>query len=147
MKAKRFLSIIVLVACLFVSASAAYAYDLDNPKHLGYEQKNPVGGSDSPPPVGGTTSNPTGIKIVNPLVGGDMTIDEIVEKIINFLLLIGGPIAALMYVYAGFQFLSAAGDAKKINAAKQTIIWTSIGVAVLILSFGIVQIVKDLLSV
>lgn len=129
MKAKRFLSIIAVSAFLLFSGGIACAA--------------PVGGEPAANPVGGTAD---GIKIVNPLEGGDLTVDQIVERVINFLLLIGGPIAALMYVYAGFQFLTAGGDARKIVAAKNTILWTSIGVAVLVLSFGIVEMVKSLLS-
>lgn len=83
--------------------------------------------------------------IINP-VGFSGSVGEIVDRIINLLLLVGAPLATLMYVWAGFQFLSSAGDEKKISVAKKTVLWTTIGIAVLILSKGIILSVKNLLS-
>lgn len=83
--------------------------------------------------------------INNPLnVGGN--IEDVLDAIINLLLTVGIPIAGLMYLWAGFQFLTAGGQEKKINTAKQTLIWTTIGVAVLLAGKGIVVVVEGLLT-
>lgn len=84
--------------------------------------------------------------IKNPLsVGGN--IENIIDAIItNFLMPIGFSLAGLMYLWAGFQFLTAGGQDKKITSAKQTLLWTTIGVLVIIAAKGIVIVVKGLLT-
>jgi hypothetical protein len=84
--------------------------------------------------------------INNPLaVGGN--IEDILDKIITDLLMpVGFSLAGLMYLWAGFQFLTAGGQDKKITTAKQTLIWTTIGVMVILAAKGIVIVVKDLLT-
>jgi hypothetical protein len=83
--------------------------------------------------------------IKNPLsVGGNL--EDILDAVTNLLLTIGLPLAGLMYLYAGFQFLTAGGQEKKITSAKQTLLWTTIGVVVLLSAKGIVIAVKGLLT-
>jgi len=72
--------------------------------------------------------------------------EDILNKVIDLLLTIGLPLAGLMYLYAGFQFLTAGGQEKKITSAKQTLLWTTIGVVVLLSAKGIVIAVKGLLT-
>jgi|SRR3990167_7572882 len=47
----------------------------------------------------------------------------LVRNTINFLLIITAPIAAIMFAYAGFLYLTAAGDSGKISKA-HGIFWT-----------------------
>ncbi|MDD4930816.1 MAG: pilin [Candidatus Colwellbacteria bacterium] len=109
---------------------------------------NPTGGS----PAGSTNPSyvPADFQICNPLsdncTGGGGTIEDILDKVINFILLIAAPIAALMYVWAGFMFLTAGGDPKKIDQAKKAVLWTSIGIGVLVISKGLVIVVQDILT-
>jgi len=83
--------------------------------------------------------------IVNPLSTSG-NVSDIINSIIDLMLKIGGPIAALMYVWAGFQFLTAGGDEKKIATAKKTLVWTTIGIAVLVMSKGIILAVEGILT-
>ena len=82
--------------------------------------------------------------IQNPLAieGG---LQEILALIINFLTNITFIIAPIMYLWAGFQYLTSAGDDKKIKSAKNTIIWTTVGVLIILMAEGIIYIVQDLL--
>jgi len=83
--------------------------------------------------------------IKNPLsVGGN--IEDILDAVTNLLLTIGLPLAGLMYLWAGFQFLTAGGQDKKITSAKQTLLWTTIGVVVLLAAKGIVIAVQGLIT-
>jgi len=89
----------------------------------------------------------TPIQINNPLGSTSGTVGDIVDKILEFLLQVGVPIAVLMYVWAGFLFLTSGGNEKKVNTAKQAVIWTSVGLAVLIISNGLVEVVKSILVI
>ena len=75
----------------------------------------------------------------------DGGLEEIFALIINFLTNIMFIIAPVMYLWAGFQYLTSAGDDKKIKSAKNTIIWTTVGVAIILIGEGIIYIIRSLL--
>ncbi len=52
--------------------------------------------------------------------------------------------AVALGLYSSFLFLTARDNANQIVSAKQTMIYTVIGIAVAVLSFSIVSIVKSL---
>lgn len=85
------------------------------------------------------------VTIQNPLQG--KTVIKILQDITGFFIGIGGFIAAAVVVYAGFQFLFSGGDPQKVNNAKRIIIYAIIGYAIIILSWGIIRIIQQLLGI
>lgn len=53
--------------------------------------------------------------------------------------------AVALGLYSGFLFITARDNANQIVSAKQTMIYTVIGIAVAVLSFSIIAIVKSLI--
>ena len=97
----------------------------------------------------GTGSNPpsTTITIENPL-GAGATIETLLEKIINFLAFQIGPIVAVaMILYAAFLMITAGGDENKFKLGRKTLLYTLIGYGILLLSNGLILVIKDLLGV
>lgn len=92
-----------------------------------------------------TPQNSFKVEIKNPLAFNG-TIDQIIDNILNFLLTIGVPIAGLMFVWAGFLLLTSGGQEKKVTTARQTMIWAAVGLGILILSKGLVALVKTIIS-
>lgn len=72
------------------------------------------------------------------------TISEIVDRIVNFLILIGGPIAAIMVLWGGFQIMTAAGDPEKFATGRKTILYAAIGFVVILAAKGVVGFVKSI---
>lgn len=71
----------------------------------------------------------------------------IVARIIEVFLGLLGMIAVILIIWAGWLWMSAAGDAQKIASAKKTLINAAIGLAIILSAFGITQfIVSRLLS-
>jgi len=64
----------------------------------------------------------------------------ILEKIV---LPIGGVIAVLFLVYAGFLFVTARGSEEQLEHAKETLKWTIIGIAILFGSLAISNGIKN----
>jgi hypothetical protein len=86
-------------------------------------------------------------EINNPIgISGNTSLESIIGAITDFLITIGLPLAGLMYLWAGFQFLTAGGDSNKISGAKKTIIYTTIGVAILLTAKGIGIVVQGILT-
>jgi len=87
----------------------------------------------------------TGNEIPDPLGGRDFT--DITNSIIDWLLIIGVPIAVIMIIYAGFLWMTSAGSEDKVTKARKTLTWALIGLGVLIIGKGFVSILKELLGV
>ena len=49
----------------------------------------------------------------------------------------------IMFIVAGFEFLTAQGDPSKVARARQAVIWGVVGVFVILLAFSIIFIVQN----
>ena len=86
------------------------------------------------------------VTIENPL--GNQTITDVLNRIIDYIFYIAViAIAPIIYIFAGYKFLTAMGDPEKINLAKRMLIWTTIGLIVIILAKGLVVLLKEILSI
>lgn len=82
-----------------------------------------------------------------PLPGLVTDITVVVGAIFNILWPLFAAFAVIMFIYAGFLFLSASGDSGKVGDARQAVLWGTVGIAVGLLAFSIPFIVKSLLGV
>ena len=69
-------------------------------------------------------------ELPNPL--GVSSITELFGKVINVMIQIGVPLAVLAIIYAGFKYVTAFGDEKKVSEAHQMLLWSAVGSAVLL---------------
>ncbi|MEK7116861.1 MAG: pilin [Patescibacteria group bacterium] len=78
-----------------------------------------------------TTPSPINIEIKNPFKQD--TIEGLIETIVNDILIpIGGVVAVMMIIYAGFMYVTARGDPGKIKTAHDALLWAVIGAAILL---------------
>lgn len=85
------------------------------------------------------------IKIENPLEA--KTFWELLDKIINFIFYPAMPIAVIMIIIAGYFFVIAAGDPKKITTAKQIILYTLIGLLIILCATGLIKLFGEIFGV
>ena len=85
------------------------------------------------------------IKIENPL--GTNTFEGLINNIINYLFTISLVIAPLMFIFAGFLFVTAEGKTEKVEKAKDLIWWTIIGFVIILLARGLVEMLQSMLGV
>lgn len=64
-----------------------------------------------------------------------------VIKITNTMMIVLGALSVIMIIYGGIQYVLSAGDAKKVESAKNTILYSVIGLIVAILAGAIVNFV------
>jgi len=74
----------------------------------------------------------------NPIIGV-RSIPDLISRIIFFLLALAAPLTLLALIWGGFKYILAFGDEKKVGAAKQILMWSLIGLAIIILAFVIVS--------
>jgi hypothetical protein len=70
-------------------------------------------------------------RLTNPL-GETSTLTQLLEKVLNIMVQLGLPIIVLAYVWAGFKYVTAFGDAKKVGEATEIFKWTTVGAGVLL---------------
>jgi hypothetical protein len=85
------------------------------------------------------------IRIENPLEAGSFEV--IINNIIDFIFKIAIVLAPLMVIIGGFLFVTAGGNIQQISRAKNLLIWTAIGFAIVLLSKGILGIIEKILGV
>lgn len=98
----------------------------------GINNTNP-GGANNPAPGGKI------INIVNPFKcpngGADnvCTIPDFIQAIVEKILMpIGGVVAVLMIMWAGFMYVTAGGDPGQVKKAHDALLWAVIGAAILL---------------
>jgi hypothetical protein len=93
----------------------------------------------------GRGTQPTGqICICNPLEADSF--EEIIDNVIDFIFTISFVIAPLMIVWAGGTYITSGGEPKKVETAKNIILYTIAGIAILLFSKGFVAIINQLLK-
>ncbi len=74
------------------------------------------------------------------------SIQSLLVAIVNAVALVFSGVAVICFIYAGVLFLTAGGDATKLETARSAAIWGTVGVAVGILAFSIIQIMSGVLN-
>lgn len=95
------------------------------------------------PPGGG---NPGGNVLVNPLAGVD-TIDQLIPRIINWVLGFSAMIALLALVIGGLRMIGVFAGEDNLKKGKQIIMWAVIGLVVIISAYAIIKAVTGVLGI
>lgn len=85
-----------------------------------------LGGNDS------NTKNDTTITLVNPLGDKVNDLPSFIYMILEIVFEIGAVVSVLAIIYVGFMFVSARGDTEKLVTARRALLYTAIGIAVLL---------------
>jgi TRAP-type C4-dicarboxylate transport system permease small subunit len=83
-------------------------------------------------------------KLENPI-----TVESIIDllsAILTIVMVISVPIIVFFLIYGGFSYVTARGNPEKIKEASRAIMYGVIGAVIIMGSFAIVQIVKNLVD-
>lgn len=72
-----------------------------------------------------------------------LEISNVVKVVLNILSIVAGVAAVIMVVVAGLRYTLSAGDANSISAAKKTLVYALVGLAIVALSQFIVRFVMS----
>lgn len=81
-----------------------------------------------------------------PPAGLPKDIETLLYNITGFLMVVATPLAAIFYIWAAFLYLTSAGNEKKIQTANRAVLYTTIGLGVVLASRGLALIIKDALT-
>ena len=82
--------------------------------------------------------------IDNPLINSP-DLATLIGNITNFVFLISITLAPLMIILAGFYYVTANGDPEKVKKANNILLYTAIGIAVILLSRAFVWTIRGAL--
>lgn len=97
--------------------------------------------------TGSTTTGTSGVEAGLNVVGNGSTglstkgPEDLVKNIINLLLMAIGIVSVIMLIIGGFKYTTSNGDANQVTSAKNTIMYSIIGLVVAIFAFAIVNFV------
>jgi len=101
-------------------------------------QTAPPGGFQTAPPGGYPGELPNPIRIYNLL--------DLLARVINILKIVAAPIVVIMILWGAFLIISAAGDSSRAAKGGKTILWATVGFAIVLLADGIVAILQSALG-
>lgn len=81
------------------------------------------------------------IEIKNPL--NATSFEALISSILNFLKTVSLVVGPIILVVAGYFFVTSMGDPQKVSQAKKMVIYTLIGVLIIVLAEGIVNVIKS----
>ncbi|MDD5721482.1 MAG: TrbC/VirB2 family protein [Candidatus Pacebacteria bacterium] len=88
------------------------------------------------------TASGGGGKIVDPLGGKFPLISDLIQAILQGVIKIGMPIVALAIIYCGFLFVKAQGKPTELTKAKDALLYTLIGAAILLGAWAIAKMIS-----
>ncbi len=72
---------------------------------------------------------------------------DVFKDVVNILLFIIGAVSVIMLIYGGIRYTTSGGNANSVTAAKNTIMYSIIGLVVAILAFAVVNfVVKQMME-
>ncbi|MFZ2522467.1 MAG: TrbC/VirB2 family protein [Minisyncoccia bacterium] len=87
------------------------------------------------------------ITITNPATKAGSNLIDILTALLNNVVLPIGAVVVVMYIiYAGFTFVTAQGNEKKLGEAKQRLLWALIGGGILLGAVAISELVRNTVS-
>jgi hypothetical protein len=94
--------------------------------------------------VGAQTANIPGVSQVGPSTVGGVV--DIIRQVVRWIYIIFFIVAVLFILFAAFTYLTAGGEAEKVNTAKNQLIYAVVAIAVALLAVGFEAIVRNFLS-
>lgn len=81
--------------------------------------------------VCGDVHNPASIQCLEVLFG----------NVVNALLVLVGTVTVILIIYAGIKFILSGGDNKQLEGARKTLTYAFIGLAIVLFSFFVINII------
>lgn len=91
------------------------------------EKPDPLAGADVDALKGLANKNANKGNFSSPVV--------LINRAIKMLMAFIGSIALVLYIYSGFMWMTASGNAERVTKAKTTMVWTTLGVLMMLASY------------
>ncbi len=128
--------VIPIIFAFFVYTGAAYAQRCNDVVACPGADQLCLGGQ--------CIAQPTGMK---PNLYGDGALANTVTQFFLFTIPVAGLIGFLFFLWAGFEFLTSKGDPKMLQAAKQRLTYTIVGLVFIFSAYLITRLIASLFNI
>jgi hypothetical protein len=90
--------------------------------------------------LGGIGIQPTSPK------GSVSQLETIVSNVIGFITIVAAIFFVFQIIFAGYGFMSAQGDEKKLESARQRLTQSILGLTIVVIAFGVTAFISSLLG-
>lgn len=134
---KKILLLGVLIFTLALNAKMVFAEPAPLPPPS-------TGGAKTLPSAGDAVTAPQTVeRLENPIQSNDLK--ALLASLVDLAIVLGTIVAVFMFIWIGFQFVTAQGDEGKIKDAKAWFVYAVVGTAILIGSKVILEVIKSTL--
>jgi hypothetical protein len=120
--------LIIMFCFLFLNFNLAYANQSGS-------------GNNEDQQSGSGSGSASSVSLNNPLGSGVTEPETIIANVINSIFGIVGSLALLMFIYGGLMWMTSGGNQDKVKQGRGVILWASIGLMVIFLSYMLVRFV------
>lgn len=132
----------ILILLVFVLPTISTAQCIGTADKPCPKDEQSIGGTRDEQPIGGTKTSSGDGKIHNPLgTNGPTDIPAFIKNVLEGALKIAIPVVALAIIYSGFLFVFAMGNSEKLKKAKDALLYSLIGAAILLGSWAIANLI------
>jgi hypothetical protein len=75
-----------------------------------------------------------------------LTLEEAVNRILNFLFFLALALAVIMILYAAFLLMTSHGNDKQVTKAKTIMTWTIMALAIILLAKGLASAIRGIIT-
>ncbi len=90
----------------------------------------------------------TSLMVVSPVfaqtTGGVTQIQSFIQSVIDVMITLAGAVAVGFFVWGGFGYITSSGNPEKLDQSKKTILYSAIGLAIVLGAFVLSSIVTQL---
>lgn len=133
---KHFFASSILWVCLLAVCVPATVQADSRPIRLAQATGRTAATTTPPRPVN------TWYGFVDPLENA--TIPEVINKVTRFALGMVGALFLLYFIYGGFMWMTAGGEAERVKKSRQALLQAIIGVAIVVFSYSIIGFILQL---
>lgn len=107
----------------------------------------PIVNTDKPTDnANGGGKNSGGTYIITPPIKTFSDLDSIIKWVIKQAAIVAIPIAVLLIIWAGVTYMRSAGDSGEVKRAGQMLLWTAVGLAVIFIGGGFVDLIMSVIK-
>ncbi|MCH7492345.1 hypothetical protein IID19_01995 [Patescibacteria group bacterium] len=112
---------IYIIFALIITGVLVFSILIPAPSAIGQELPNPIGEKDGKP----------------------ISLLDVILRVLQIVLAAVDIFALFMFIFGGFQLLISAGNPNMIKKAKDTLVWATLGILVITLSYSILKFIFE----
>lgn len=79
-------------------------------------------------------------------IDGAAQTQTFINNIVKYMVAVAGGVAVIYMIIGGFQYITSSGHPEKLDKAKKTLLYSGIGLGIVLIAYGIVEFVSGIVK-